>query len=951
MKNSLRSLIKSSGIFLLFCVVIIPAFSAERTVDLYITSKKVNICGCSKEAILVNDQLPAPTLRFREGDNVTINVWNHLHEGTSIHWHGILLPWYMDGVDNVSQRVISPGCVFHYQFKIRQTGTYWYHAHTHLQEQEGLYGAFLIDPIKPPTYKYTKDYVIVLSDWSNTPAEQIFRNLKKDGEYYSPRFPLQSSLSRFHYDYNKAVTPKERKEVWEDYITMQYTRMGIYDFSDVAYDAYLLNGQPPIHPWTAPVTVGDVVRLRFIGAAASTIYKVKIPCSIMKMVNVQGHDVDPYDVIDFTIAPGETADVLVKIQKDDPYIIYAESSDTLGVALGALITRPGQCVNYNVRPFPEPLPVTREMMANMMGQGDHQMSGMKKGSMQSMSSMGHGKPHKMAGMDMNSTSKMPGMEKGDSHQMMAKRGQSAPSMPDKDHSNRHQMQSMNQSKTHKNHSILKVKNNDDKNEMQMSNMDSASPHRMMSQSTKMTEQHGAASSGKMNMSPMQPISGTQQPGNSGMSKMPEMSGMDDMKGMKDQKSDMGQQMSMSDMIKMMITGKQEIMSTTMTMGTKYQNVRSTFKTNDPNKPYTIIKLALFGWMDRYIWFINGRPEYQAHPIIIERGKRYRLIFTNASMMHHPMHLHGHFLILRNGNGAYDPLLHTIDVGPGANVVADFDADEVGQWFFHCHHLYHMVAGMSRVFQYSSLFDLGQQLNPCEKIRAFTPQINRNSDYRPCIDGGLLKHPVGHHAGFFKASFIDFGVDPFNNVQRLNLKTLIGPDYDKLELFAEDAEVSDGKIDNADLDIFYWHLISQFWAVKGGVNYFYRPAKTPYWQPGIGLEGLMYFFIDTNLRLYHHSGSTKLDLILSRDTQLTNNFFIRTGIRSIWATKTVEHDIVGSGLNQMRYTVRPYYRVMPAVSIFAEYEHEQAHGAYKNLLQKEGEPTSENTITFGVMLIL
>lgn len=847
-----------SFILLFFVVQSHTIFGADRCVDLYINSVPKTFCGCTKNAIVVNGQLPAPTLHFREGDNVTLNVWNCLHEGTSVHWHGILLPWYMDGVDNVSQQMIAPGGVFHYQFKIRQSGTYWYHAHAHLQEQEGLYGAFIIDPIKKPAYHYDKDYVIVLSDWSNLSADQVYRNLKKTGEYYSPRFPLQASLARFYYDLAKA-SPKEKKDVWEDYISMQYTRMSIYDFSDVAYDAYLLNGRTLSKPWTGMVNVGDVVRLRFIGAAANTIYKVKIPCALMTMVNMQGHDIEPYKLTDFTLAPGETCDVLVKIKKNRPYVIYAESSDTLGAAYGALITTPGQCVDFRVKPFPQPLSVMREMMANMMGgHGGHSMSGMS-GMKSGMSGMKH---------SAHSMSNMSGMQ-------------------------------------HKNADHMK----------------------------------------NMTMSSMQPISANQQAGNAGLSKMPEMSGMSHSNGM------MNHSMSMSDMITMMITGKQKITSTTITSGTKYQQVKSNFKTNDPNKPYTIIKMSLFGWMDRFIWFINDVPEYRAHPIIIEGGKRYRIIFTNASMMHHPMHIHGHFFILRNGNGAYDPLLHTIDVAPGANVVADFEADEVGQWFFHCHHLYHMASGMARVFQYSTLFYLGKELQSCEKIRAFTPQHEKNSLYRPCIDADLLKHPQGHHAGFFQATFIDAGVDPFNNIQKLTWKSLFGPDYDKLELYVEDAEINQGKIEDADLDIFYWHLIDQFWAIKAGVNYMYRPAVTPYWQPGIGIEGLTYFFIDTNLRIYHHSGSTKFDLQLARDTQMTNNFFIRTGIRSILATKTVEHDEVGSGLNQMRYIIRPYYRVLPGYFIFAEYEHEQAHGAYKTLLTKEGEATSVDSVTFGVMLIL
>ncbi|WP_154699399.1 multicopper oxidase domain-containing protein, partial [Legionella pneumophila] len=339
---------------------------AKRTVNLVVAYKTVNFAGKLRRAIAVNGQIPAPTLHFKEGDDVTINVYNHLDEGTSIHWHGLLVPWQMDGVDGVSQKPIPPGGVFHYRFKLHQRGTYWYHAHAKVQEQEGLYGTFIIDPPNPPSYHYTKDYVVVLSDWSNTRAEQVLANLKKDGDYYGPRFPLQPSLMKFLHDYRKA-SPEERKKLIADYKMMQQMRMSIYDLSDVAYDAYLLNGHPKSHPWTAPVKVGDRVRLRFIGAGASTIYRVKIPDAKVEMVHIQGNDVSPYPIEDFWIAPGETYDILVTIQKNKPYIIYAESIDTLGKAYGALVTHPNQVVNYqHVTPFPEPLPVTREMMANMM---------------------------------------------------------------------------------------------------------------------------------------------------------------------------------------------------------------------------------------------------------------------------------------------------------------------------------------------------------------------------------------------------------------------------------------------------------------------------------------------------------------------------------------------------------------------------------------------------------
>lgn len=802
------------------------AMAENRVVNLTIGYKTVNFSGKTSRAIAVNDQIPAPTLHFKKGDHVVINVHNHLDEGSTIHWHGILVPWQMDGVEGVTQKAISPGGVFHYEFTLEQSGTYWYHAHAGVQEQEGLYGAFVIDPPEPPSYTYTRDYVIVLSDWSNFQAKQIFANLKKDGDYFSPNFPLQPSLIRFIYDYNKA-TCKEQQEVVNDYVMMQYMRMGIYDISDVAYDAFLLNGHPKRDPWIAPVKVGDVVRLKFIGAGASTIFRVKIPGSTMEMVHVQGNDIKPYTLNDFTIAPGETYDVLVKIQKNEPYVIYAESSDTLGAAYGALITDPCQRVNFaQVIPFPEPLPTTRAMMTNMM-------------------------------------------------------------MADRDHTKKNKIDKM---KTIGNHSM----------------------HRSMSHAMKM---------------------------NSNMK--------------------MDEPMSLEQAIKMakdMTTGKPMLKdpSKAKTMGTKYQNLKAAIRTNDPNKPiHEIIRMDLFGWMNRFIWMINGLPEEQAHPILIEQGKRYRIIFTNNSMMHHPMHIHGHWFILRNGHDAYDPLLHTIDMAPGAMAVVDFDSDASGQWFFHCHHLYHMISGMSRVFQYKTIIDIAKCEARPQEFVAEQPYYNRpviREDITMPLDCSLIMHPMAHPSGFYFSNFLDLGEDPFHNVQKITFKGLYGSDYNKLELFTNDAEIRKGKIENADLDIFYWHLINQFWAIKGGVNYYYRPAKTPYWQPGIGFEGLMPYFIDTNARIYFHRGSVKLDIELSRDSQITNNFFIRTGIRSILASKTVIKDEIKSGLNQMRYIIRPYYRLMPGLAVFIEYEHERFYGILKNIRRNLRESSKEDTLTFGFSIL-
>lgn len=797
-------------LILFFSLMSTNSFCADRFVNLVVSYKKVDFAGKCIQAIAVNDQIPAPTLHFKQGDNVTINVHNQLDEDTAIHWHGIILPWQMDGVAGITQQGIKPGSTFQYKFIIEQSGTYWYHAHAGLQEQQGLYGAFIIDPAQQPSYHYTKDYVIVLSDWSNTHPDQILANLKKEGDYYSPNFPMQPSLMRFIHDYQKA-NKSERKNLVDDYKMMQQMRMSIYDINDVAYDAFLLNGHPKTNPWTAPVTVGDVVRLRFIGAGGNSIFHVKLPNTEMEMVHVQGNDVKPYPIKNFTIASGETYDVLVKIKDNQPQIIYVESTDQVGAVYGALVTSPHQYVNYyDVSSFPEPLPVTREMMSFGMMHG-----------------MNHG--------DMNHSEHA--MKPNTSKSIEIKRP----------------------SDLHSSHSIS----------------------------------------------------------------APEVT-----------KTDMGSESQIAK--------------------TKYKNLKATEKTNDPDKPiYKTINMKLDGWMDRFIWFINGVPEHEAHPIILEPNKRYRIIFKNLSMMHHPMHIHGHWFIVRNEHGAYDPLLHTIDMPPGATIIADIDSDASGQWLFHCHLLYHMISGMARVFQYSTLIEVTKDQalpqNIIEQTQYHNRPIVRVDAARP-INRSLVDHPMAHSKGFYFANFLDVGTDPFNNVQRATFKGLYGPDYKKLELFINDAEIQKGTVENADLDIFYWHLIDQFWAVKGGVNYYYRPSLSPYLQPGIGIEGMMPYFIETNVRAYYHDGSFKLDLEFDRDTQITNNFFIKTAIRSILATRTVSEDEIGSGLNQMRYIIAPFYRLRPGLNIVMEYEHEEDYGVLKNIRQTEDESTTQNTLTFGFSLL-
>jgi len=749
--------IKRFILLILITYFVLPnAHGATRTVDLVVGYKTICVAGKPRQAILVNNQLPGPTLRFTEGDHVTINVHNHLDKPTAIHWHGLLVPWQVDGVENITQKGIPPGGVFKYKFTLMQSGTYWYHSHAGIQEQRGLYGSIIIDPLKPPAYQYDKDFVVVLSDWSNTLPKNLYANLKKNGDYYSPLFPIQPSLQRFICDYKKA-NKCERKKLVMTYKMMQKTRMSFYDFSDIAYDAYLLNGKPPSNPWRGQVSLGDTVRLRFIGAGASTIFKVKIPGTQMQMVHIDGNDVEPYPVDSFKIAPGETYDVLVKILKSDPYLIYAESIDTFGAAMGGLVTSPNQKIACaHVKPFAQPKPVKK--------------------------------------------AKGPQARIG-----------------------------------------------------------------------------------------------------------------------------------------------------------KYTKIKAAVKTNNPNKPiYRTIHMDLEGYMDRYMWFINGKPDFNSGPIMLVPGKRYRIVFHNNTMMQHPMHIHGHWFIVRNGYGEYDPLLHTLNIAPGEIIVADIDADASGQWFFHCHHLYHMVAGMARVFQYTTLLEVAEGKRAPENTVYKLPYTNQavvRVDKTMPIITSLIKHPVAHPPKRYLASFLDVNEDPFHNTQQVTFKGLFGKDCNKLQVYMNEAQITKGKIEELCVDFFYWRLLSQFWAIKGGVNYVYRPAKTPYLQPGIGIEGLTPYFIDTDLRVYYHKGSFKADLELSRDTQICNNFFISTGARAILATKTLPEDEIGSGLNEIELTVRPFWRLNPIVNIYCQYQYTSQHAALKRLMQRSNQATTEKLYSIGISFLL
>lgn len=303
--------------------------------DLEIAELPVNYTGRPSVATAVNGQVPAPLLRVREGDTVTLRVTNRLSEMTTIHWHGLIVPPEMDGVPGISFPGIPPGETFTYRFPIRQTGTYWYHAHT-LHEQTGLYGALIAEPRDGTHARADRDYAVLLSDWTDENPLQVYLNLKKMGSYYNFGLPtaggLLADVSRL--GLSAAVA---KRQMWNR------SRMNATDYSDVTAVTYthLMNGTSPARNWTGIARAGERVRLRFIGAGTATFFDVRIPGLELTVVSTDGQEVEPVEVDEFRIGPGETYDVIVHMPDDRAYTIFAQSLDRTGFARGTLAPRVG----------------------------------------------------------------------------------------------------------------------------------------------------------------------------------------------------------------------------------------------------------------------------------------------------------------------------------------------------------------------------------------------------------------------------------------------------------------------------------------------------------------------------------------------------------------------------------------------------------------------------------
>jgi CopA family copper-resistance protein len=527
--------------------------------DLYIDDTMVNYTGKSRMAIAVNGSLPAPTLSFIHGDTAIIHVHNKMKHETSIHWHGILLPNKEDGVPYLNTVPIEPGATHTFTFPIIQSGTYWYHSHTMLQEQEGLYGAIVIKrPDEPPM----KDFVLVLSDWTDENSHQVLRYLKRGAEWYSIRKGALQS-------YGEAIASGYLK----DKLRQEWKRMTPMDVADVYYDRFFINGRDKSN--LRDVKPGEIIRLRVINGASSSYFTIQFAGGQMQVVSADGINVMPLMVDKIELATAETYDVLIQMPDDSAaYEFRATSWDVTGH--GSVFLGNGPEVNAPSLPKLNYFAMMREMN-NMMGSMDMSGGGMNMKNMNEMKGMIGG--HNMNGMD--------GDHKKDTASMQG---------------------------------------------MNMNNM------------------------GNMNNMNMQ--SGGNMPG----------------------------------MFMPMGGGDGMILS--------YDMLRSINPSSlDSTKKFREIKLTLTGNMLRYIWSFDNKTLSEADEILIRRGENVRMVFTNTTMMRHPLHLHGHFFRFVNAQGGYSPMKHTFDIKPMETVTIEFYANEEQDWFFHCHNLYHMVAGMARVISY------------------------------------------------------------------------------------------------------------------------------------------------------------------------------------------------------------------------------------------------------------
>lgn len=505
--------------------------------DLHIAESYESPAGKRVRVLTINGGIPGPTLRFREGDFARIRVHNHLKkETTSTHWHGLLLPNKEDGVPNVNTPPIQPGTTHTFQFTLRHAGTYWYHSHTHLQEQSGVYGGIVVEPRGGELVKADRDQVLVFSDWTNLDPNEVMRMLMRGTDYFG--------LMRRN---SQSILGAAQTGNLKDYFMREWSRMPPMDVSDVGYHAFWVNGQPQIR---IPGLPGERVRLRLVNASAATYYYLNSSAGPMTIVAADGPPVQPVKVDRFLMAIAETYDIIITIPQKGEFELRATTQDGSGRA------------------------------SALFGKGTHHPA-------------------------------------------------SDPPKPD------------------------------------LYNMD--------------------------------------------------------------------------EVVNLALEEREDNPHASLNLprpGSPYRILKAVEDTSLPaNLPRRKITLKLTGDMSRYIWSFDGKTIAQQPYVIIKKGEIIELELVNDTMMHHPIHLHGHFFRLLMGNGARSPLKHTVDVPPMTKRTVEFEANEEHDWMFHCHILYHMMSGMARVFRYED------ETSPTPEMMVASP----NAAHFPPGTGAQHAAKLGEHA--------------------------------------------------------------------------------------------------------------------------------------------------------------------------------------------------------------
>jgi CopA family copper-resistance protein len=561
-QNIIRKKVLSVAVLLLLSASFTYAQKVVRY-DLYVRDTIVNFTGKEKRAIAVNGQIPMPTLTFTEGDTAEIYVHNELNEETSLHWHGLFLPNKEDGVPNLTQMPIKPHTTHIYRFPIIQHGTHWYHSHSGLQEQIGMYGNFVMlkrnnDPTLRPGIDDLPTVPIVLSEWTDYKPENVHRMLHNATDW----FALKKNAVQSYAEAGKAGYFKVK-------LQNEWKRMLAMDVSDVFYDKIFMNGKQESEISTVDgkqLKAGDKVRLRISNGGASSYFWLRYAGGKITVVANDGNDVEPVEVDRLIIAVSETYDIVVTIPADGTaYELLATTEDRTNSA--------SMYVGNGIKQLIEPMPRLKyfegmKMMNDMM-----KMNG------------------RLDDMGMN---------------------------------------------------------------MSLNQMD-------------------------MNVVMYPEITGAEK-----------KKGDNNMKGM-DMSNDPNRYNAnaLGDIVTL-----------------NYAMLKAPEKTTLPNTETRTLRFELTGNMNRYVWSMDNKVVSEADKILVKKGENLRLIIYNGSMMRHPMHLHGHDFRVLNGQGEYAPLKNIIDIMPMETDTLEFNANVDGDWFFHCHILYHMMSGMGRVFSYQN-----QQPNP------------------------------------------------------------------------------------------------------------------------------------------------------------------------------------------------------------------------------------------------